>query len=56
MDEVKNAMITRDKNDSERDASPLKAADDAIILDTTELDFDESFNAICELVKRRFGK
>jgi len=53
-DEVKEAMITRDKNDSERDAAPLKAAEDAVILDTTKLNFEESFDAICGLVSGRF--
>jgi len=52
--EVKEAMITRDKNDSERDAAPLKAADDAVILDTTDLNFEESFDAICELISAKF--
>ena len=54
LEEVKTAMILRDKNDSEREASPLKAADDAIILDTTELTFDESLKEICKLVSGRF--
>jgi len=51
-DDVLNDMILRDKNDSERATAPLKAADDAIVLDTTELDFEESFLVICELVRR----
>jgi len=55
LEEVRDAMIIRDRNDSEREVSPLKAADDAIILDTTELNFEESFTAICELVSRRFS-
>ena len=54
-EEVKTAMITRDKNDSERDTAPLKAADDAVILDTTDLNFEESFKAVCDLVSGRFG-
>ena len=48
-------MSTRDKNDSERAAAPLKAADDAVILDTTDLSLDESFLAICILISRRFN-
>jgi len=56
LDEVKSAMIIRDKNDSEREAAPLKAADDAVVLDTTHLDLDESFNAICKLITGRFSK
>jgi len=49
-DSVLHDMILRDKNDTERTASPLKAADDAVILDTTELDFEQSFEALCRLV------
>jgi len=53
--EVKDAMVQRDKNDSERAAAPLKAADDAIVLDTTDLDLDESFSALCRLISGRFN-
>ena len=53
--DVKNAMISRDKNDSEREMAPLKAAQDAIILDTTDLDLNDSFAAVCSLVSGRFG-
>jgi len=54
-EEVRDSMQSRDKNDSERDVAPLKPADDAITLDTTKLNLDESFEAICDLVTRRFG-
>jgi len=54
-EEVKKEMLIRDKNDSERAIAPLKAADDAVILDTTELDLEQSFSAICELITGRFG-
>ena len=50
-DDVKADMIVRDKNDSERAIAPLKVADDAIILDTTNLNFEESFVALCNLIK-----
>ena len=48
--EVHRAMNRRDKNDSEREWAPLKAADDAIILDTTRLTLKESFDALCKLI------
>jgi len=53
LEEVLNEMISRDKNDSEREIAPLKAADDAIILDTSDLDFDESFVALCKLIEEK---
>jgi CMP/dCMP kinase len=34
-------MARRDQSDSTRSASPLKAADDAVVLDTTDLSVDE---------------
>lgn len=50
LEEVHNEMVERDKNDSEREVAPLKMADDAVLLDTTELDFEQSFEALCRLV------
>jgi len=55
LEEVYDAMIIRDRNDSQREAAPLKAAEDAVLLDTTILDLDESFEAICNLITGRFG-
>jgi len=55
LDEVNTAMLERDANDSNREAAPLKAADDAVILDTTDLDLEQSFRAICDLISGRFG-
>ena len=55
LEEVLEEMIARDKQDSERSVSPLVAADDAIFLDTTELNLNESFNALCNLISGRFG-
>ena len=52
---VEKEMELRDKNDSERETAPLKAADDAILLDTTHMDLDESFDALCELIVGRFN-
>ncbi|MCL2124391.1 MAG: (d)CMP kinase [Oscillospiraceae bacterium] len=56
LDKVRDDMRIRDKNDSEREVAPLKPAEDSIILDTTYLDADESFDAFCGLVYKRFGK
>lgn len=50
-DDVLSQMISRDKQDSERDIAPLVAAEDAITLDTSELDFEQSFEALCSLIK-----
>ena len=52
---VMRDMSIRDKNDSERAAAPLKPAEDSVLLDTTNLDLDESVGALCALIEQRFG-
>ncbi len=48
-------MALRDKNDSTRAAAPLKAAEDAVMADTTAMGLEESVDYICGLIARRFG-
>ena len=55
-DEVLSDMLLRDENDSQRAAAPLKAADDALILDTSGLDLHESFTELCELIEMRLKR
>jgi cytidylate kinase len=55
LEEVLRDMGIRDKNDSEREAAPLKAAEDAVLFDTTDLDLKESFEALCSIVTGRFS-
>lgn len=55
-DEVKRDMQYRDKNDSEREFAPLKAADDAVVVDTTGFSQDESVKLITETINKRLGK
>ena len=49
-EKIKSDIAYRDKNDSEREVSPLKKAEDAVLLDTTELCFDEVVEKIKELI------
>lgn len=46
-------MQDRDARDSQRDTAPLRMADDAILLDTTELDADETFAAALKAIEAR---
>lgn len=50
-EKLKADIEYRDKNDSERAMSPLKQADDATLVDTTDLTFDESVERIKELIR-----
>lgn len=54
-DDVLRDIMYRDKNDSERSAAPLKAADDAVHMDTTDKDLDECLKIICTLAEERLG-
>ena len=46
-------MTERDRRDSTRADSPLKAADDAIIIDSTGLSIDEVFEKMLAALKRK---
>lgn len=52
-DDVYNEMVTRDYNDSHRKTAPLKAADDAEILDTSAQNLDEEVDAVLNIIRRR---
>jgi cytidylate kinase len=54
-EQVYNDMIERDKNDSSRSFAPLTRADDATLLDTTDLNLEESIDAVRTIVKNRLG-
>ena len=51
LEEIKADIIRRDKRDSSRSNSPLKAADDAILIDTSELTIDEQVELIVNRIK-----
>ena len=48
-------IALRDKKDSEREASPLIQAEDALLLDTTELSIDEAAEAILRLAQEKMA-
>ena len=45
----------RDWDDSHRATAPLRQAEDAVLLDTTELNFEESREALLKLIRERTG-
>ncbi|HEX5326989.1 MAG TPA: (d)CMP kinase [Acetobacteraceae bacterium] len=52
---VEDDIRRRDAMDAARLAAPLRAAPDAVLLDTTELDPEQAFAAAIEAVRRRLG-
>lgn len=51
LDEVKANLLMRDKIDSERETSPLKQADDAILIDNTHLNKEETIALILSYIR-----
>lgn len=54
-DELLTDIRRRDARDSGRSAAPMFAAADALHLDTTELDADQTFDAALRLIKAKIG-
>ncbi len=52
-EEVLDDLNKRDYNDSHRAAAPLRAAEDAVVADTSGLDFEQSVKLVCGLIKER---
>ena len=48
--EVFDDIRRRDERDANREAAPLVRAEDAVLLDTTNLDIDAAFRAAIELI------
>lgn len=48
LERIRRAMEVRDRQDSEREVSPLRSAEDAVVLDTTSLSLDEVVDRILE--------
>jgi len=53
LEKLKEEIAQRDKIDSEREAAPLKKADDAVEIDTTSLSVNEVVEKIMSLVSER---
>ena len=54
-DEVLADIERRDELDSSRDTDPLRAADDAVQLDSTSQTIAQIVDSICDLAKKRMG-
>ena len=55
-EEVLKDIIQRDYNDENRAEAPLRQAEDAIRLDTSLLDFEQSYNAVLEIAKNKMAE
>lgn len=55
IEKLQEEIALRDKLDSQREASPLIQAEDAIYLDTTELSIEEAANEILKLARKQMA-
>lgn len=53
--DVLRDVIKRDYNDTNRKAAPLRPAEDSVLVDTTNLDFDGSVEAVAKIIKERIS-
>lgn len=54
-EDVLKDIELRDYQDTHRAEAPLRQAEDAVLLDTTEFSFDESFVLLCQIIRERLG-
>lgn len=54
-DQVLAEMKERDYNDVHRAAAPLRPAEDAVIVDTSQMDFRQSEEALLDVIRKKVG-
>lgn len=54
-EDVLKDIELRDYQDTHRAEAPLRQSEDAVLLDTTEYDFNESFSLLCGIIEERLG-
>ncbi|MCC8098721.1 MAG: (d)CMP kinase [Clostridiales bacterium] len=52
-DQVLADVVQRDENDSHRAIAPLRQAEDAVLVDTTECDLEESYQLLLRTIRER---
>ena len=56
LDQIRKDIIERDQRDMNREISPLKQADDAVLVDSSEMGIDDVVNAILNVYKEKVQK
>ena len=55
LEEIKEEIEKRDYQDSHREINPLKQAEDAVFLDTSEMSIEENIDAVCDIIVAKTG-
>ncbi len=53
IEQIKQDLSKRDKNDSSRKIAPLKKAEDALVIDTTNLTIEQQVEMILQIIKNQ---
>ena len=53
--DILEKLIYRDQQDTHREIAPLKPCDDAVIIDTSDLDFSQSVNAVLDVIREKYN-
>ena len=53
--DILEKLIYRDHQDTHREIAPLKPCDDAVIIDTSDLDFSQSVNAVLDVIREKYN-
>ena len=53
LEQVLEDVQQRDYNDTHRDVAPLRQAEDAVLVDTTECDLEESYQLLLNTIRER---
>lgn len=54
-EEVLKDIEFRDYQDIHRDIAPLRQAEDAVLVDTSDLSFDASYEVLCQVIRKKLG-
>lgn len=55
-EDVLAEMMERDRNDSTRAVSPLRQAEDSILLDTGDMDFEGALSAVLAIIREKMNQ
>ena len=55
-DPIFNEIQAREYQDSHREVSPRRAADDAVFLDTSDMSIEENIDAVADIITAKTGR
>ena len=52
LDQIEKDIILRDEQDMNREISPLRQADDAVLVDSSDMSIEEVVNCLIDIVEK----